>query len=868
MNNLSRKEKIFNKLLLECQQIDFTTSDKNYIYGFDAGYLADKLSLRRENVSRDLNLLYRENRLLKIKGKPIHFLPRDLIEGIIDNTINEYIFEDQLSFSNYIQNNYINSSIATPDTQINSATLPTSEETVNPPAISPFTKLIGNRHSLSMPVKQAIASILYPPNGLHTLILGPTGCGKTTFASVMYAYAIYAKRFNEDTPFIIFNCADYSGNPQLLLSHLFGHVKGSFTGASSNKEGIIDKANNGILFLDEIHRLPPEGQEMLFSLIDRGEFYRLGDSSTPHFAKVLIIAATTENPDTSVLKTFLRRIPNTIHLPGLEKRSLEERFELIKFFFKKEAQNMGTTLTVSAEILKLLLIYDCPGNIGQLENDIKLICANSFANYITERLDTIQIKLSQLPTKYLQFFDILDKKRDELNILFNWNSVKELSFTPTDEITPSAEDHKQHNFYTTLLRTSKKYFSEGLSLETMKSLFDTKIANYFEHSPYKELSSTQNQDEFLLLKITSPEIYHVVKESIDLVKNQYHIDISSKVFHGLILHISTLIERVKAQKPFILPKATLNKSKDSNYFSMAKIIVDNLSTKLNITIPEQETFVIALYLQALDKNKPQKNIGILVITHGKSAAIDFADTANQLLQTNHAHALTMPLNEKVSTTLSQATKMVQDIDEGKGVLLLVDMGSLTTFGDIITKNTGIKTRTIRMVSTPMVLEATSKATFPGMTLDRLVKEVTNLSSFVGSNTVYHSEHEFLSKTLHLDYTRITHLIESVLTFIDTRKAIPLLEKVFYDINEKLNIKQEQSLYIKFTFHSACLLERAIRNDQLDYKNLKHLILEHQSIYNAIKNAFNLIERTYNIIIADGEFAYLTEIFLPYEKNKN
>ena len=65
---------------------------------------------------------------------------------------------------------------------------------------------------------------------------------------------------NKDYPFVTFNCADYFNNPQLLLSQLFGHVKGAFTGADTDKIGLVEKANGGILFLDEVHRLPPDGQ--------------------------------------------------------------------------------------------------------------------------------------------------------------------------------------------------------------------------------------------------------------------------------------------------------------------------------------------------------------------------------------------------------------------------------------------------------------------------------------------------------------------------------------------------------------------------------------------------------------------------------
>lgn len=102
--------------------------------------------------------------------------------------------------------------------------------------VDPFHALIGFMGSMRNQVEQGKAAILYPPKGLHTLIVGQTGVGKTMFARLMYNYGKYMKRFSEQAPFIVFNCADYYNNPQLLLSHIFGHVKGAFTGADREKE--------------------------------------------------------------------------------------------------------------------------------------------------------------------------------------------------------------------------------------------------------------------------------------------------------------------------------------------------------------------------------------------------------------------------------------------------------------------------------------------------------------------------------------------------------------------------------------------------------------------------------------------------------
>ncbi|MCP6612573.1 sigma 54-interacting transcriptional regulator, partial [Klebsiella pneumoniae] len=78
-----------------------------------------------------------------------------------------------------------------------------------------------------------------------------------------------------DAPFTVFNCAEYANNPELLTSKLFGHAKGAFTGADKAVPGLIETSNGGVLFIDEVHRLPPEGQEKLFHFMDNGSWRRL-----------------------------------------------------------------------------------------------------------------------------------------------------------------------------------------------------------------------------------------------------------------------------------------------------------------------------------------------------------------------------------------------------------------------------------------------------------------------------------------------------------------------------------------------------------------------------------------------------------------
>lgn len=128
----------------------------------------------------------------------------------------------------------------------------------------PFSGIIGSQGSLSMQIQMARAAVCYPPDGLHMLILGATGVGKTMLAREIWRYAVEQRK--KEMPFITLNCAEYADNPQLLLSQLFGHEKGAFTGAIEKKTGLIDQADGGILFLDEIHRLGLPGRKFCFLL--------------------------------------------------------------------------------------------------------------------------------------------------------------------------------------------------------------------------------------------------------------------------------------------------------------------------------------------------------------------------------------------------------------------------------------------------------------------------------------------------------------------------------------------------------------------------------------------------------------------------
>ncbi len=206
---------------------------------------------------------------------------------------------------------------------------------------------------------------------ITVLINGESGTGKE-----LVAHALHKHSPRSVEPFIALNMAAIPKD--LIESELFGHEKGSFTGAGGQRRGRFEQANNGTLFLDEIGDMPSETQTRLLRVLADGEFYRVG-GATPVNVNVRIIAATHQNLETLVKEgrfredLFHRLNVIRIHLPRLADRR-EDIPKLLTHFLKLAAEELdveGKTLRPETE--DFLSSLDWPGNVRQLENTCRWI---------------------------------------------------------------------------------------------------------------------------------------------------------------------------------------------------------------------------------------------------------------------------------------------------------------------------------------------------------------------------------------------------------------------------------------------------------------------------------------------------------------
>jgi len=637
---------------------------EKYAAGISANEIAVELNIHRSDASADLNRLFKQELVRKFGTRPVL-----------------YQLQDEAAFSS------ASSLAAAP----------------NIAAGDSFDRIVGHDGSIKAQVELARAAVVYPPHGLHTLIYGESGVGKNLLAESMWNYAksCWQQKNGQEIPFVQFGCADYAANEQLLLAQLFGYVKGAFTGANEEHEGVVDRAQGGILFLDEIHRLPPAGQELLFMLIDKGMYRRLGEVNNNRQANIMIIGATSEDLSSSLLMTFRRRIPVQIALPRIGERPIHERIQVILYFVQQEARRLGVPIWVSGKALEVFANYNCVANIGGLKNDVLLCCAKSYLEYSAGTTEYLRVDVQNIPDRIFALVKkhtILDEKIQQMfreGILLN----KE---TDENTVQPGSSQGFHIDFYKYVDRKIAHYRQQGIAEDALAQRVGGDLENYFS-----SVAQILRKDD------ASPMPQSIIEESVWELVNELLARAGRKLgrMYGqntrmaFAWHVQQFKERSASGRKIFNPNLKHIREAYAEEFSFLSAQLDFIETSLEMHITEAEQGFMTVFLVHGLEEAAKAHIGLVLVAHGRGIAQNMAEVANNLLGTDCIRFYDIPLNRSNMQTIEELSSVVQQADEGLGVVLLVDMGFLMTMENTLSQESGVQVRIVPNVTTPMVLEA-------------------------------------------------------------------------------------------------------------------------------------------------------------------
>lgn len=668
------KDKIFAFLAEETRYFSFDSLDDFHT----AQTMAERFNVKRNTISHYLNQLIDDNVVIKLNTRPVYFLHRAVFEEHFF-PVHQSVFPSliELKKHQYKQENT-------------------------------FAELIGANGSLVPVIEKLNTAICYPPHGLSVMLYGPTGSGKSMLAQLSWKRAVEKQILPPAAPFIAFNCAQYANNPELLSSHLFGYVKGAFTGADKTTEGLLQKANGGVLFLDEIHRLNAESQEKLFTFMDTGRFRRMGESEKENSAQVRLIFATTVSPQEYFLDTFIRRIPLNIAIPSLEERGEAEKIQFIYAFFLEEAKLLGRNIKLSSQVNSVLKHHVYPGNVGELKNTITCMSAGRFAK--SQPGQTLSLHLDDLPESIALHAAKTKHAVSGDPVVFTPTTTLQQLSLPATPLSQFISD-----FWDNIFELFQQQ-SEGTLLSTVsreidtlfdKIIFDPKTKNV--HSAiYSNLSAIQ--------------------DIVQQIEDKHAVQFNGNRLYGLAWYFFT--KNRQGNEPTPAQKKMLKNLQHylSQHLAEEQFIAGKLSAQFeqqfDLTIALEDEVFFTLYLKSMKMVTVSPRTKAVILAHGYATASSIANVVNRMLGDTIFASFDMPIDTAIKDIASNILQYINDNDMSNGLVILVDMGSLTDIYSEFNKSIHFPVAIINNVSTAMALHV-GELLLDNASLENIVENVTS-----------------------------------------------------------------------------------------------------------------------------------------------
>ncbi|WP_202304362.1 sigma 54-interacting transcriptional regulator [Dryocola clanedunensis] len=898
------KESVFRQLEQRLIRLPLTTEA---LSEFSAMTIASSLKQKRSIISHHLNNLHREQRVIKVNGRPVLFLPVEVLRTQHHLAVRHREYPSLQALYEERQDN--------------------------------LELLIGAQGSLQDALRQCKAAISYPGAGLPLLLHGPTGTGKSFLARRLWQYAIEQGILSSDAPFTVFNCAEYANNPELLTSKLFGHVKGAFTGADREVAGLIETSNGGILFIDEVHRLPPEGQEKLFHFMDSGSWRRLGDSREELCATVRLIFASTEDLEKHFLATFIRRIPVIVQILPVAERGQHERLAFIQHFFRSEAQRLDHDLALDEEIVSLLMQKTLEGNVGGLENLIRNVCASAWT-FGQREGEVLEVKAGHLPD------EIVSERPFSL-----MESPGRIMIYRDRGIFPLVP--VQHQAYRRLTENicglCEELDRDDISIRMFEKLTYQNVTFYLDALMNKE-STVSHQDKRL----------RFIEDVGKALAANYDLDLNAE-FAYLTGRYLTSLPLTPRETSTAARQVMLRWLEDSSGLAqrITRKLLSVVVNKYDLLIDTLDQVAIAAIVNnAIDATTHGK-VKAVIIAHGYSTASSIAGLSNRLIGEKIYQAMDMPMEVAFSDVSRSIVDYLKHTDTQAGVMVLIDMGyskeiadallgviqgplvvvnnvttrlALNIASEIVAQKsieqiaeeivplnqsswdlywpekkkkrvllvsciTGIGTafkfktlmeksqltdfdihiiacEYIRLKSSQMAASLLNQyeviavvgthdpqlAGVPWVGIEELLGEkgYAHLTQLL-SDYLNNKQIELINKNMVREFS--LHNVVNSLTILNAAKTMGHIETIIAEWQNTLGFTFNNNLTLGLYVHLSCMIERLVmRNEITHYKNLAEFNSQHGKFITMVNHSFQQLKNLYNVALPVAEIGYIHDIF--------
>ena len=722
-----------------------------------------------------------------------------------------------------------------------------------------FEQLVGYDSSLKEAIASAKAAVLYPEGNPTILITAKHGSGVSHFAKTVFRFAQASGKLKTRAPWILWDCKTLFNDQDKFQEIFLG---------DHEKEGILKKASGGMLILENIDVVSERNLDWLLAFL-RGEKIQ-GQDEWPWQKDYhcITIFSTMKETNEMMLNLLRGRMDFRISLPSLEERSIEERFLILQKFFKEEAKAMDRMIEVDTSILHALLLYEVTDDIKGLKNDIHTGCANSYVRSYNTGNKTIILLMSDFPNyvrKGIMYYRSYKNEIDEMikngcKYTFYKNQMLRDNKTAKKDIYQSIDARK---------RDLERH---ALTEEEINMAVSNQLESEFEEY-FKQLCERVDSID-TLNKMVSEKLISLTRKFLLKAAEQLSCEFSKEIFCGICLHVNSCLIKVSKKQRISNEEIARLLSKYPMHYELVKEFQVELGKEFNVKLNVDDL----MFLLEAKKDVDESKVVTLIAMHGSHAASSIAAVVNVLSDDSKVQAFDMDLDKNVRIVYEELKEKIIKIDQGKGILLIYDMGSIHTMAESIAQETKIAIRCVEVPITLVGIAGSSKAAemktldevadylqdnfsglqyFRAKPMPEMKPEIEKNEEIIEQIMEESSQEESINEVFE-------YLGDQFPQFdIDLMKNYLLV--IIGQIEHEMNLVLDEDKKIGLIVHIVCLIDKLQQQHTPSVNFMAYSVLgnfgdgRYGGLFEKMKTFLKPLEETFDVMIQDNEIATIISI---------
>lgn len=726
-----------------------------------------------------------------------------------------------------------------------------------------FEQLVGYDSSLKEAIASAKAAVLYPEGNPTILITAKHGSGVSHFAKTVFRFAQASGKLKTRAPWILWDCKTLFNDQDKFQEIFLG---------DHEKEGILKKASGGMLILENIDVVSERNLDWLLAFL-RGEKIQ-GQDEWPWQKDYhcITIFSTMKDTNEMLLNLLRGQMDFRISLPSLEERSIEERFLILQKFFKEEAKAMDRMIEVDTSILHALLLYEVTDDIKGLKNDIHTGCANSYVRSYNTEKKTIVLLMSDFPNyvrKGIMYYRSYKNEIDEMikngcKYTFYKNQMLRDNKTAKKDIYQSIDARK---------RDLERH---ALTEEEINMAVSNQLESEFEE--YFEQLCERVDSIDTLNKMVSEKLISLTRKFLLKAAEQLSCEFSKEIFCGICLHVNSCLIKVSKKQRISNEEIARLLSKYPMHYELVKEFQVELGKEFNVKLNVDDLIFLLMFLLEAKKDVNESKVVTLIAMHGSHAASSIAAVVNVLSDDSNVQAFDMDLDKNVRIVYEELKEKIIKIDQGKGILLIYDMGSIHTMAESIAQETKIAIRCAEVPITLVGIAGSSKAAemktldevadylqdnfsglqyFRAKPMPEMKPEIEKNEEIIEQMMEESSQEESINEVFE-------YLGDQFPQFdIDLMKNYLLV--IIGQIEHEMNLVLDEDKKIGLIVHIVCLIDKLQQQHTPSVNFMAYSVLgafgdgRYGGLFEKMKTFLKPLEETFDVMIQDNEIATIISI---------